>query len=145
LTLAGLGPFLLFWHQNSDATFVELMEYGWDLLLGVPILWVFYFLVNRYVVNWQVKNMLREGNNRGSLGKIRVQLSPAGVLEASQFIETKIAWPAIERIEENDDYLMIYTSSLSAVLIPRIAFANPLRYDEFATAARAFYKQNQSS
>lgn len=82
--------------------------------------------------------LLSEGKNKGLLGPREVGLSPAEVRSTGTMGINTTAWPAVEKIVKHEDRLYIYTSSLSAVVIPRRAFESDAAFASFEETARKY-------
>ncbi len=88
--------------------------------------------------------MIREGRNRILFGKQRVTLSPDGITKSGELDETRIAWPAVERVIKDREHVFIYTSALTAFIVPRRAFADLVGFDEFAMKAVRCHEQAET-
>lgn len=86
----------------------------------------------------QVRGMFREGNNKGMLGPHELEIDAAGIVEWTEVNELRQSWSGIERIEENDDYVLIYLSSIMAHVIPKraVTFGEP---EAFIAQAKQFW------
>jgi len=61
----------------------------------------------------------RQGQNRALLSPHTLELLEDGLLQRSEWTETKLRWPAVERLESTPDHTFVYTTSVSAIIIPR--------------------------
>ncbi|MEN1937069.1 YcxB family protein [Paenibacillus sp. 102] len=81
--------------------------------------------------------MLREGSYSNLLGKHKVQITDEGIIETNSGGETKRKWKGIEKVEENEAYIFIYVSSMSANIVPKTAFARENSKSEFIKKLQA--------
>jgi hypothetical protein len=112
-------------------TFLDLLP----LFSGVPIYLIYFPWAYRRKVRKTIAGMVSEGQNRGLFCRHRVAISPDGITESSEFGQASTAWRAVERVARNGDYAFVYTSALTAIIVPRRAFAAPTEFDEFVRAA----------
>ncbi|PIC99123.1 MULTISPECIES: YcxB family protein [unclassified Sporosarcina] len=84
------------------------------------ILWVifypkyFYFHITR-----QVSKMLRAGKNEGLVGEHSMKMNKTGIADQTAVGETKVQWAGVKQLIEDADYFYIYTSTVSAYIIPK--------------------------
>lgn len=74
----------------------------------------FYFHITR-----QVRKMLKEGKNDGLVGEHKMKLNKAGVRDTTSVGETNVQWPGVKRLIEDADYIYMYTSTVSAYILPK--------------------------
>jgi hypothetical protein len=67
----------------------------------------------------RVRRMYGEGKNRGLLGERQIELTDEGLIVRSEVGESKINWEGIEKISHSNDHTFVYTSALTAIIIPR--------------------------
>lgn len=85
-----------------------------------------------------VKRLYSEGRNRSLLGPHEVVLSAHSMQSKSELVETTYKWPAVEKIVATPDYAFFYASALSAIVIPRRAFASDEEFKHFVETARKY-------
>lgn len=85
-----------------------------------------------------VERMLSEGKNKGLLGQKEIALTPAEVRTTGSMGMTAIAWLAVERVVVDGDALYIYISAVSAIVVPRRAFAQEAEFEAFVETARKY-------
>jgi len=66
----------------------------------------------------QVRKLYSEGKNVSALGAQELELTDTGLIARSEYMETKLAWGAIERIESTPTHTFLYLSSVQAYIIP---------------------------
>jgi hypothetical protein len=89
--------------------------------------------------------MIGEGRNRTLLGKQRVTLSPEGITKASDFDRTTIAWSGVERVIADKDFVFVYISAVTAIIVPRRAFADAVGFDEFVLKATGYHEEAEAA
>lgn len=107
-------------------------------LIWIPSASVLYW----FSIKRQSKRMYSEGKNKGTIGKLRLSLTPEAVIEANDFKETKTGWKAVEKIVSTDKYVFIYTGAVMAHIIPRRAFSAESEFKEFLETARQYQKES---
>ena len=100
------------------------------------------FLLQKLLTNWLMRRAIRrmlgdEKPDRGQLGRHRVVLLPDAVVESTGVNQTRTSWPGVDRVEQDQDYIFIYTSPMSAHLIPKRAFGDAARAEAFFQLAKA--------
>lgn len=84
------------------------------------VLWVlfypkyFYFHITR-----QVSKMLKGGKNEGLVGEHSMKMNKAGIHDQTTVGETNVQWIEVKNLIEDADYFYIYTSTVSAYIIPK--------------------------
>lgn len=104
------------------------------LIIFYTISIVWFVLYPRYInghISRRTLKMLREGKNQNIFGDRSIKLTAEGISEVGSSTEGKISWKSIEGIEETKDYIFIYTSSISAHIIPIRAFKDSEIKEEF--------------
>ena len=71
--------------------------------------------------------------NKGQLGRHKVVLNEGELIESTAVGESRILWAGVDRVEQNQEYIFIYTQPHAAHIIPKRAFNN-------AQAAESFYQ-----
>lgn len=90
-------------------------------------------------VSTAVKNMLELGENRLLFAKRKVVVKADFIEEISAYSKSQFTWKGIERVEKHQDYLYVYISTMSAILIPRRAFADEAAFEAFYQKCQAYY------
>jgi membrane protein implicated in regulation of membrane protease activity len=124
----------------------------WILAAGNPMIWdVFKLLLiacvavflallvvwRRYAPRW----MLRQGKNAQALGRHRLTLTPERFVHTNDYSTESTLWSALERIAITNDHAFFYTTTLTAHILPRRAFADDRHFEEFTETARQYYDQ----
>jgi len=104
----------------------------------VPLYLLYFPWVYRRKLRKIVDGMVSEGKNRGLFSHHRVTISPEGVTDSGEHNQTATAWRAVERVAAAGEHAYIYTSALSAIIVPRRAFASPSEFEAFVQTAREY-------
>ena len=96
----------------------------WLFMFGITsIIWItFYPKYANWEIKTRAKKMLQEGNNENMFDKRSLILTEEGIKETSSIANSKINWDKIISLDETDDYIYIYISSISAYIIPKRVF-----------------------
>jgi hypothetical protein len=82
----------------------------------------------------------KEKPEKGQLGKHKLSLSDDGLSESTVVGEQRTSWAGVDRVEENADYIFLYTTPSAAHIVPKRAFAradDAERFYEFASQRSA--------
>ncbi len=88
----------------------------------------------------QVLGLYEREDYRQLLGPTQVELRPDAVAVTSPIGTANIEWPGIAEIATTADHLFLQRDSLSALVIPRRAFADAAAFDRFVEAARLYHR-----
>ncbi|MEZ6059278.1 MAG: YcxB family protein [Planctomycetaceae bacterium] len=90
----------------------------------------------------QVQNLLREGSMDGVYGPQELEVDDAGIRVRSKWRDSFVAWPGVRRIEDTDEFLIIYVSAIQAHVIrrSRIVEGDP---DKLAAFVRSHLENHQ--
>jgi hypothetical protein len=95
------------------------------LLVAFPAVVLAQWYLQRRLMRRAILQLLKAENpGKGQLGSHRVVLSEDGVVEKTAVGESRTSWAGVDRIEQNPEYVYIYTSPASAHVIPKRAFRN---------------------
>ena len=97
--------------------------------------WVWVPHVLSYSDEKQVVRTYENWKNRTSIGSRELEISSDHLSEKNEYGQSKLAWPAVERVETDDDFAFIYLSAAQAHIIPRSRITAG-SFDEFVAAAR---------
>jgi hypothetical protein len=118
-------------------TFLDLSP----LFAGVPLYLIYFPWAYRRKLRKIVAGMVSEGQNRGLFSRHRVTISPEGVTDSGEFGQSSTAWRAVERVACNGDYAFVYANALTAIIVPRRAFAAPTEFEEFVRTASDYHEK----
>ena len=94
------------------------------IFLGVvfPIMAGLYLLIVRWLVRRAIwAHVSREKPEKGQLGRHRVELTDGELIESTAVGESRTSWAGVDRIEEDADYVYVYTGASTAHLVPKRA------------------------
>ena len=96
----------------------------------------------RPLVYWDInrsgQKIQKAGRNKGIWGQHKITLQENELIEISAAGESRTLWAAVERLEQNEEYIFIYTSSMAAHVIPKHAFPDKQQAERFYSTARAY-------
>ena len=102
------------------------------LLIAFPIVILAQHFLGRWLMRRAILRLLRdEKPGRGQLGRHKVGLTDGGVVESTAVGESRTAWAGVDRVEQNPQYIFIYTSPAAAHLIPKRAFRDMQEAEDF--------------
>ena len=86
----------------------------------MSILWIIFYPKYFYgLIARNAKKMIKEGKNDGLLGNHQLKFMEDGLVDTSANKETKVTWAGITSIQEDDGYIFLYNSSVSAYILPK--------------------------
>src|SRR5215204_1474059 len=121
--------------RDFDLTFFLVYFVSGTLTFGFVLAFskaISYF-IRQYTIN-SVVNKHRDGD--GILGEHLIRFDEDYIIEATEVNETRHSWKGVDRIEENQDYIFIYTSPVNAHIIPKRFFASEESVDGFFNEAK---------
>jgi hypothetical protein len=109
------------------------------IVVAFPIVVVFQWFLERRLVRGAILQLLKEEKpSKGLLGKHRMVMSEDGLFESTEVGESRVSWAGVDRIEQNPEYIFIYTSAVGAHVIPKRAFRDMLEAEDFYRRALVF-------
>ena len=137
---AGILATLVFAIVWPDWSSIERLIFAILLLL----LFVFgYPQYYRWAIRRNASKTYAASRSKGVLGKHTIVIEPSGVTEKGSVSESKSAWSGVEKIEEDSQYVYIFTSPLQAHVIPKRAFRTREESQTFLETAKAFFSQSR--
>ncbi len=79
------------------------------------------------------------GKNNGVLGEHKIQLTEEEIIESTSINKSYVKWSAIERIDEDDNYIFITTIARETYNIPKRDFASTDSAKQFYSQARIYH------
>jgi uncharacterized membrane protein YbhN (UPF0104 family) len=101
-----------------------------SILAGIAIFALYPQIVRKSTTS-RIRKMLSEGSNKAMLGHQVVSLLPEGIFSKNQATESKINWSAVEKVVQSEKHFFLYTSSINALVIPKISFSSEKEKGEF--------------
>ena len=96
------------------------------LLTGFPLTALLFWLIEKRMMRRAIDSIVaQEKPDKGRLGTHTLKLDDYGVTERTLVGESKSLWAGIEKIEEDAEYIYIYTAPGAAHVVPRRAFKTP--------------------
>jgi hypothetical protein len=118
------------WGLGLRAAFF--VGYSLFLLFGFPAYY-------RWSVRRNAKKLYSGGGDKGALGNHIVSIDEGGVTEVSDVGDSRTTWGGIEKVEEDEAYIFVYTGSVQAHVIPKRAFLSDDEAAEFLETAKAYH------
>jgi hypothetical protein len=78
--------------------------------------------IYRDLLKRSTNKLLKEGRNALLECPVRMEIDERGLRVTSEMSESRLAWDAVERVEQTADHIFIYVTSMSAHIIPKWAF-----------------------
>ena len=108
------------------------------IVTSLLIVSVLQWSLDRWLVRRAIRQLLKdERPDRGQLGRHRLILDQDGLTESTAVGESRTRWAGVDRVEQNREYIYIYTSPAAAHVVPKRAFSTPEQ-------AEAFYRLSQA-
>lgn len=122
---------------GGDGFVISRVSFGF-IAIGFPLvaglMWV---LEQRMLRRTILKLLEEEKQDKGQLGKHSMTLTEDGLVESTVVGESRNSWAGIHRVEQNPDYIFLYTAPIAAHLVPKRAFNDPGDADRFFEFARS--------
>ena len=112
------------------------------IVLGVLVLQA---LVLAVIRSRQIRQTLSEGENKALYCTHTLAIRPDCLTDETSLRKYRWAWEAIEAIEEDENYVFIYITAVSALPIPKRAFQDQLHAQVFLNEARRLRGQAGAS
>lgn len=111
--------FLLFAYFLSVFTDMEKGPLFATFILTAVVWVIFYPKYFTFHIKRQVRKMLREGKNEGLVGEHVMKLNKSGIADQSSTGRTDVQWQGVQSIHEDAAYFYVYTSTVSAYILPK--------------------------
>ena len=125
-----LGGMILFWmHAYSDDGIdmkaVLTIIFFAAAMTGSP------FLIKRKILQ-RLQKSTQSPDIKKILGPHEITLEQSGVISKNPFAESKLEWHSFTKWRQNDDYFFLYSTSQSAIIIPKKKLnRSPVEIEEF--------------
>jgi hypothetical protein len=106
----------------------------------MAVLWLFGL---QKFVDWSMKKRLLKalaGGKNSWLGLYEASITPEAFFSKSRTGEGKYYWQAMEQIVSTDDYIFIYVTPLSAVIIPKRTYSGDMPFDKLAAQMQSYFQ-----
>ncbi len=98
---------------------------NWFVTFVMSILWFIYFPdMHKKQVEKQARKLITEDESKGFLGDQVLKVDDEGITVTNEYSCNKMKWSLFNKIKFTDEYIYIYDSSISAIIIPALAFEN---------------------
>jgi hypothetical protein len=122
---------------GADGFSISRVNYTF-IVIAFPIVALIQWFLERRLVRRTILQLLKEEKpGKGLLGKHRLVVSEDGVSERTAVGESRASWAGVDRIEQNPEYIFIYTSAAAAHVIPKRAFRDVQEAEDFYRRVRA--------
>jgi len=102
------------------------------LLIAFPIVALAQWFLERRMIRRAIRQLLKqEKPGRGQLGRHRLILTNEGLVESTAVGDSRTSWAGVDRVEQNPEYIFIYTAPAAAHLIPKRAFRDMQEAERF--------------
>jgi hypothetical protein len=102
------------------------------IVTALVIVFLLQWSLDRWLVRRAIRQLLKdERPDRGQLGRHRLTLGEEGLSESTAVGESRTTWAGVDRVEQNRDYIYIYTSPAAAHVVPKRAFGSVEQADAF--------------
>jgi len=109
-----------------------------SILIFLPLAFLFQWCFERMLLRHAIRQLLKdERPDRGQLGWHRLVLTEEGLTESTAVGESRTTWAGVHRVEQNRDYIYIYTAPALAHVVPKRAFASPEQAERFYQLSQA--------
>ena len=107
--------------------YLYLIAIGW---LGALVFFIIYPLRYQAILERNIRQQLNQGSNAAVCGPWRIVIQPERFSTFAPLVDSHYRWQAIDKIERTPGYLLVYITSLSAVVIPARAFHSTAEMEE---------------
>jgi hypothetical protein len=120
---------------GSDGFEISHVSLWW--LLPLPVLLGVGWIVQRWQIRRAISGLVEEEKpGRGQLGAHKISLDEAGLVEITAVNESRHSWSGVDRVEQDQEYIFIYTAPHAALIIPKRAFNNLQEAESFYQLAK---------
>ncbi|WP_425614978.1 YcxB family protein [Anatilimnocola sp. NA78] len=92
-----------------------------------------------------VKQAYEKGKNLGLLGLRRITINPEFLIFTSTLCQSAFRWEGIEKVGSDAKGLYVYSTALTAYVIPRHAFASDQQFQDYCAKAKYYFDRGQPS
>lgn len=114
---------------------------GAALGLAAITFYLIYPTLVRSLIHRTVARLYADRDKRGVFGRRRLTITPETISEAGEITTTTKEWAAVDKIAVDEDHAYFYTGALSALILPRAAFATEGEFYEFVETAWRYQQE----
>ena len=108
------------------------------IVIAFAIAALFQWVFETSIMRVLIRRMLRdEKPGRGHIGRHHLLLGEDSVVERTAVNESRTSWTGVDRVEQNADYIFLYTTPSSAHVVPKRAFGDARQAEAFYQLAHA--------
>jgi hypothetical protein len=122
---------------SSDGFVLPRANLIWVLIVFPIVVLISWYLERRHTRRAILELLKEEKPGRGQLGGHKISLKETGLVESTAVGESRTSWAGVHRIEQDQDYIFIYTAPNAAHMIPKRAFSSLQEAEAFYQLARA--------
>lgn len=112
-------------------------SFSW-ILVTYPLIAVLWWFLERRGNRSLILDLLKkEKPGRGQLGSHKIVLNEQGLVESTAVGESRTSWAGVDRIEQDREYIFIYTAPNAAHVIPKRSFNSVHEAEAFYQLATA--------
>ena len=102
--------------------------------LVIGSIWVFWYpgFRDRKVIKG-IESFIDEERNKGFLGEHTIDVTVGGLTLITQSSEQYVRWEEIVKLETNENYIFIYNTESTAVILPKDALENAEAFEDMIT------------
>jgi hypothetical protein len=116
---------------GADGFVISRVSFGF-LIIGYAVVASLTWFLEKRMTRRAILQLLKaEKPDKGQLGRHTVKLDETGVVESTVVGEQRTSWAGIDRVEQDPDYIFIYTAPAAALVIPKRAFDSTLDAENF--------------
>ena len=121
----------------SDRFELSYVSFVW-ILFFFPVFVVAFSIIERRQTRRALLELLKEEKpGGGQLGSHKIILNEAGLVESTAVGESRCLWTGVDRVENDQQYIYIYTAPHAAHIIPKRAFNNSHEAESFYQLAKS--------
>jgi len=123
---------------DSEGFHLSRASFIWIAVYFPVIALIMLFFERRAIRRGILDLMKDEKPGRGQLGTHKIVLNEAGLVESTAVNQSRHSWAGVDRVEQDRDYIFIYTQAHAAHIIPKRAFNSVHEAESFYLLATAF-------
>lgn len=122
---------------TSDGFVISRANFWWIVIVFPLTAFMTWYLTRRQTRRAILELLKKEKPGKGQLGSHKISLNDQGLVESTAVGESRTSWAGVDRIEQNQEYIFIYTAPGAAHVIPKRAFNSLQEAECFYEIARA--------
>ena len=90
----------------------------------------------------KIRKFYSIADNKSVLGEHNLRVAREGFVSATKYLETRMSWGALDRIETDSNYTYLYISAVNAIIIPHAKITEG-DFPALLQAIKTHYKPDQ--